>query len=650
MYRPEIDGLRCFAVLAVLMFHFDFFPNLTFNPFKGGYIGVDVFFVISGYVITQSITNSLANGSFSFLNFYKSRVKRLFPAIITTLVLCYLFGYFFLYSEEFNFLARNALYSMAFIQNINLSEGAGYFSGEAEVNLLLHFWSLSVEEQFYLFFPALMIFLYKYFKKENHVIIISALVLLGYTYSNWMSDINPNENFYLIQSRFFQLLLGTFVFYLRNEYNELVTDNVISNVLSLFGLFLVAHYIVFGGVKSQGPNVEMLMPLIGITISLLTLSKNSLVGKVLCWRPFSLLGLISYEIYLLHFPLISGLTIYFGGMENISLNAKLIALALCLFTSLFVHFKITNKIRYDNYPFRSWLGCIIAYLFVALLFVVLIKSDGVTKGSFAKKNVEIGNQLEGPIWQYANNQTCLDKYAPENYKDYGWFFCYLEEDKEPEVLIIGNSFANHWVPMIENAEPFKRLNVISYGNNSIDAYFNNAELKESTNKKQRVTYATGEVIKKELLTKETIDYIVVTQNGFTSKKSIEALKEVRKMGDFKIIVILPHAKPQWNEVDTAACFSRPFSDIPEKCNMLLSDMKEVFPDKEKVKFKSLVSQLDEVYVFDPNVGYCNGDSCDFTKEGKPVFRDVYHHVSVHGNSLVQPFFEEFLESQVGKGK
>ena len=157
-YRPEIDGLRCLAVFAVVMNHFDFFSGVAMNPFKGGYIGVDIFFVISGYVITQSISKSIENNSFSFLYFYERRVKRLFPAAIVTFISCIIFGYLFLYPGEFESLAKNALYSMAFIQNVNLSNQVGYFSHEAEVNLFLHFWSLSVEEQFYIFFPVLFFY------------------------------------------------------------------------------------------------------------------------------------------------------------------------------------------------------------------------------------------------------------------------------------------------------------------------------------------------------------------------------------------------------------------------------------------------------------------------------------------------------------
>jgi peptidoglycan/LPS O-acetylase OafA/YrhL len=646
MYRPEIDGLRCFAVLSVVMFHFDFFLNLPLNPFKGGYIGVDVFFVISGYVITQSITKSLTNGRFSFLGFYRARIKRLFPAIITTLILCFLFGYFFLYGEEFKYLAENAIYSMFFIQNIHLSEGAGYFSGEAEVNLLLHFWSLSVEEQFYLFFPFFLIFINRFFSKKNHSTIIFSLILLGYTYSNWIANFNANDNFYLLQSRFFQLLLGAFVFYLREQYSHSISNSRISDILSIFGLFLISHYVVFGGVKSVGPSFESMAPMVGIAIVLLMLTKDSFVGRFLCLKPLSLLGLISYEVYLLHFPLISGLTIFFGGFDNISIQVKSLSLLLCLVLSFFVHFYITNKVRYDEHRFRGWVGSLITYLLVAFLFVFVFKSEGMLKGSFSKKNEEIGIQIEGPLWQYHNNEICLDKYAPENYKDYGWFFCYLSEDKDPEILILGTSFSNHWYPMVSNADLFSSKTVLSYGNNAIQSYFDDS-LKVTDNKKSRVTYSTGEVVKKRLLTNENLEYVIITQSGMPNGNNIEALKEIRKLGDFKMVLILPHAKPEWKEVDTAACFARPFSDVPDKCSMNISDTNQAFSDENKASLKALTSQLDDFYVFDPNVSYCHEGECDFTEGGKPVFRDVYHHVSVHGNELTQPFFDKFLEQEVG---
>ena len=639
-YRPEIDGLRCIAIFAVVMYHFNFFWGMGVNPFKGGYIGVDVFFVISGYVITQSINNSLLSNNFSLSSFYIKRINRLFPAIIFTLITVYLFGYFFLYEEEFKFLSENAIYSMFFIQNINLSDGSGYFSQEVEINILVHFWSLSVEEQFYLLFPILMIIIHKFIPSKSHSLaLIFFLVFIGFIYSSWMSNINPTNNFYLIQSRAFQLLFGCLVFQIRSMYENKIIDNLAASILSCLGLCLIAAYIFLGSSKSEGPNFYSIAPVLGISLTLLTVSSDNIIGKILCYKPLSLLGLISFEVYLLHYPIISGLEIFFGKENNIPNSIKIYALIICLLISYFVHFALTNKVRYSQNQSKSWIYCVIIYFSVLILFSLTLYGNGKVSGSFADKKSEISSILEGALWRYHNNDICLDKYDSRSYLGYGWFFCFLKENKDPQVLILGDSYANQWYPMISQSSAFQDLNVLSYGNVNVKNYFYNKHLKNSSETRTKIIYDSGETLKKEILPLESIKFVIIALASFDSDDK-NAILKIRELVSGEIILILPHAMPLQNEFNTANCYPRPFNITPKKCSMLISEIKTVFSDKKKLEVEEFAQNFIDISVFDPNVAYCDSELCDFYKEGAPIFRDVYQHISTHGNNLVLPFWEK----------
>ena len=467
-------------------------------------------------------------------------------------------------------------------------------------------------------------------------------VLFGYLYSNWLSTTNPDGNFFLLQSRAFQLLLGVFIYQLRSKYKERVLDSPFSPFIGLCGLFLIADYIVFGEVQSDGPSSKNILPVLGAGLVLLSINKNDLLGKALCWKPMSLIGLLSYEIYLIHYPLISGLTIYLGGAENISVEFKLIAIVVCLIASFITHYFVTNKVRFDKSNLRAITICITGYIITACWFYFVQASNGYVPGSFAQKKQHIGEQLEGALWQYHNNTTCLDRYAFEGYTDYGWFFCYLEENKDPDIVIIGNSYANQWFPMVNNANQFKGLNILSYGNFSIKEYLSDEKFKEiTTDKKHTVMYNTIKIVRNKILPSEKLKYVIITVLGMLTDSQQENLSKIRKLGDFNIILIMPHAKPEWKEIDTANCFTRKPAD---KCSMPISELDQVLPKEYIKSYEDFAKSLGKTYVFNPNVGYCDSGICDFSTGHAPVFRDVYHHVSVHGNNLVLPHFNDFLES------
>ena len=217
-YRPDIDGLRAFAVTSVVIFHA--FPNLI----PGGFVGVDVFFVISGFLISGIIFREIESSSFSFLDFYARRIKRIFPALITVLVSAYAFGWFFLFSDDFRRLGAHIFRATLFLSNLLLMREAGYFDNAAETKPLLHLWSLAIEEQFYLAWPLIVWVFWRV--KALRFPLIALLTLSSLVWNIYQSQVDLTRDFYSPLTRFWELSAGAWLaFYkMRNPQNDRWAD------------------------------------------------------------------------------------------------------------------------------------------------------------------------------------------------------------------------------------------------------------------------------------------------------------------------------------------------------------------------------------------------------------------------------------------
>lgn len=200
-YRPEVDGLRAIAVLPVILFH------AGFSAFSGGFVGVDIFFVISGYLITTIIYQEMAQGRFSMWRFYERRARRILPALFAVSLACIPFAWLWMLPNEFKDFSQSLVGVATFTSNILFWRESGYFAGAAELKPLLHTWSLAVEEQFYILYPPLLLALYRFVPKLLFTIIsLGALVSLGL--AHWASSAHPSANFYLLPTRAWELGLG----------------------------------------------------------------------------------------------------------------------------------------------------------------------------------------------------------------------------------------------------------------------------------------------------------------------------------------------------------------------------------------------------------------------------------------------------------
>lgn len=317
-YRPDIDGLRALAVLAVIGFHA--FPE----SIRGGFVGVDVFFVISGFLISGIILTRLENDNFSFVEFYVRRIRRILPALLPVLVACLAFGWFVLFPDEYRQLGLHTAAGAGFASNFVLMQESGYFDNAAETKPLLHLWSLSIEEQFYIVWPMLIALLWQ----KRHVLPAAILLALlaSLAINLTATPVDPAEAYYSPLARFWELLAGSLLASLALSAPRPRTGHI----LSAAGLLLVAASVFAISRESPFPGWRALLPVAG-TALLIAAGPGALVNRHVLSQPWLVrLGLISYPLYLWHWPLLSFMRIIEGQAPLATLRMAALCLALAL--------------------------------------------------------------------------------------------------------------------------------------------------------------------------------------------------------------------------------------------------------------------------------------------------------------------------------
>jgi peptidoglycan/LPS O-acetylase OafA/YrhL len=245
-YRPEIDGLRAIAVSAVILYHSKIPLFGIVNFFSGGFIGVDIFFVISGYLITLIILKELSiNGSFSFKHFYEKRIRRIFPVLLFVMLVSFIFAWMYLLPKNFVDYSKSIIYSIFFISNIFFYNSGQEYDAENGLFIpFLHTWSLSVEEQFYILFPIILFLIFKFFQKYLIYFLVASF-LISFVLSNWYSLNNPSISFYFIHTRMWELLAGSILAYFEIKKSYLNKNKVLRLILPTAGILLIIFPILF---------------------------------------------------------------------------------------------------------------------------------------------------------------------------------------------------------------------------------------------------------------------------------------------------------------------------------------------------------------------------------------------------------------------
>jgi len=339
IYRAEIDGLRALAVVAVILFH------AGLEAFEGGFVGVDVFFVISGYLITTILIKDIESNRFSFIEFYERRSRRILPALFFMMLVCILFSWFLMLPNQMKDFSQSILAVSLFVSNVLFWVESGYFEGAAEHKPLLHTWSLAVEEQYYLLFPVFLYATWRFGKNYVFwiIVFVSAVSLF---FSEWGARHMPSANFYLAPARVWELLAGSITAFLLQRTG--VRNN---NYLSLIGIIAILASIFLYDDATPFPSFYGLVPVVGTVLLIIFASEETVVAKLLRTKVFVGVGLISYSTYLWHQPLLAFLKITDVNGGYIRFLAVILALVLGGFSWRFVEKPFREKMKVSRANF-----------------------------------------------------------------------------------------------------------------------------------------------------------------------------------------------------------------------------------------------------------------------------------------------------------
>ncbi len=430
-YRADIDGLRALAIIPIIFFHFE---CSTF--FGGGFVGVDIFFVISGYLITQVLLKALTNNSFSFTEFYERRMRRIFPAFFAMLTGA-LFIFSYLYAGSFfkNFI-KTLLYSLGMISNFYFWRDGGYFSAVSHTKPLLHTWSLSIEEQFYIFFPLMLFLLYK---KRKYLF---PCILFFLTTSLLIASVGafykPNSVFYLPITRAWELLLGCAVALYQFNHGELKEKYIPYAGFIGIGL-IVFSTIGYGYLNTESfPGLLALPPCIGTVLCIISGSninaKPHYVQKVLQTKLLVTVGLLSYSLYLWHWPIYVAYKAYFFA-QPIGIFDVFILCSLTLFFATLSYYIIEKPIRQKKIlPSRI-------KLFSALAIYACVLA-GCSFYLHNQGNIFFPQAV--PILKSAQNAHEIKSQPCSQISQkslFGKVKCFNTKELAPEILFLGDSHA-----------------------------------------------------------------------------------------------------------------------------------------------------------------------------------------------------------------
>lgn len=422
-YRREIDGLRAIAVLPVILFH------AGFETFSGGFVGVDVFFVISGYLITTIILAELEQGKFSIVNFYERRARRILPALFLVMFVCIPFAWFWLLPSDMKDFSQSIFAVSVFASNILFLRESGYFDTAAELKPLLHTWSLAVEEQYYVLFPLFLLLFWKLGKRWI-LVTLGLVFVASLAVAQWAAYAKPAAAFYLLPTRGWELLIGAFSAFYLSKASRKDFGKTVSEVGGWLGVALILYAVFTYSKATPFPGLYALVPTLGTLLIILFATQQTTVGRFVGNGAFVGIGLVSYSAYLWHQPLLAFARTYTFNQLDIQLTTTLIFLSFVLaFLSL----------KYVETPFRSKSKIarksIFSLSLLGVIFFILFGAVGHIKDGFPGNQAPINDAFFD--WQYPGNlsKTNIDGY----YK--------LQAGKPIDVLFFGDSHAEQFAPL-----------------------------------------------------------------------------------------------------------------------------------------------------------------------------------------------------------
>ena len=436
LYRPDIDGLRTIAVGIVILFHI--WPAML----TGGFVGVDVFFVISGFLITSIINKELINGEFSFLRFYTRRIKRILPVFYSMIILTSILAYMIILPMNYTTYAKSSVSASSFISNWYFYQLSGYFSVNSSEYPLLHTWSLSVEEQYYVFWPLVLLLLTKLSKKIFWIkpFVIGLLFIFSYLFSIYCIKHNSEMGYFSILSRAFELMLGSILALLiakdHNYLKKLEPKflHTLANICSLMGMLFIGFSSCLLTDKSAFPGYIALVPVLGACMIIYAghLSHRCVVNQILATKPFVAIGLLSYSLYLWHWPLLA-FWHYYNPWATISLKTGLIILLISIILSIASYLLIELPIKRRRYSCKS---AFIKFQVIPFIFVAI-------NVPLVYLNMRIEPKLRMET-TFLDHKYCFGQITGD------CIVGSMTTDNQPQAFLFGDSHAGMFAPFWES--------------------------------------------------------------------------------------------------------------------------------------------------------------------------------------------------------
>lgn len=633
-YRGDIDGLRALAVLSVVVFHA--FPGLL----PGGFIGVDIFFVISGYLISGHIVQAMNAGTFSLVRFYQRRIRRILPALILVLVACLAFGWITLMADEYQQLGKHVAASAGFIANFVFWQEVGYFDNTSITKPLLHLWSLAIEEQFYLLWPLIVWAGWKL--RTNMLTLIVVAAVLSWSFN--LATVGPDASaaFYSPQTRFWELLLGAGLAEMERR-GTLSLSPFIANMFVFLGVMLICIGLFWISENQPFPGWRATIPTVGAVLIIAGGPGAHLSRHVLANRVAVGIGLISYPLYLWHWPLLS-----FGHIIESQTPTWETQLALVIASTILAaatYLFIERPVRFGKWKAKSLsVPLLVAMALVGSGGYWIFTHGGLTSRLAAQGTPKVSSQFVGSMWAYTNNENCLKRYRYEEAEKYGWWFCMLEKPEAPTVLITGGSYANQIYPGLANNLNFDGQNFLSIGTCAPLQF-------EGLNGPVNYKPCSGpywvnqnRFIEKILRDEPTIRTVIIggLSSDYTEESLDLAVKRIEALSatGAQIIVFSPHYR---GDVDVRGCFPRPIGKPRVSCEITGEKFATLMKKNASLE-QALKEKAPNIMFFEQNRIFCRGDHCSLIADGYPLIRDVYQHISEYGSSLIGNIFVDWAKA------
>jgi peptidoglycan/LPS O-acetylase OafA/YrhL len=669
LYRADIDGLRAVAIVFVVLFHA--FPTQV----PGGFIGVDIFFVISGYLITLIVLRRIRNGTFNLIDFYKSRAYRLLPTLIIVLTTCMIAGWFTMLPDELKSLGSHVFWSTIFSENFLLMKEHGYFDARSEAKPLLHLWSLAVEEQFYLVFPLLFLAA-RLTKHRLSLQVLTAIVLAAsFIYAAYKYPLNPISAYYSLPSRGWEILSGSLLagalsspsagkVYLAGRVflGTHESSGLLRNCISLIGAVLVLTSILTASKTSQFPGWSATSGVAGSLFIIASgpvawVNRTLLSNSVLVF-----IGLISYSLYLWHWPLLSFIRILWPEPSSLLISVTLLAsVSLAVITFILIERPIKN--------------CKRDLITTTVLFFLMIAVGVVGFFFHLKQGIPDRASLSGSeqfikdlTWDHSTNDLCLRHFNYPERKG-TWWFC-ATNSANPTVMIMGNSFANHLYPGLSINENLRHQSFISIGACEpvigLLGYFPQLEISPCSFDRaikeraflDRLLAATpslkyalisawwplfdasGNMLDRAgaIVSPIQVDGRPDLDSSTSLEKFLYALSaRIEHLETQGLSVILFLGKPELG-FDIRKCAPRPFRrHLDCGINLVRGDAMQA---PLRTALANLKLKHSKLKVFDERQHFCKNEGCSVFVDARPLLRDDAHY-SVFGSELMAKSFYEW---------